>query len=251
MSKAAVIVAGLASLLLLTWLTLLLFQRPIESDLERRATESLSVLDIADLRVEAQGRDLLLHGVLPPQVDAAEVGRLVGQVWGVRAVDIAALRERPLTVEAAQAVPVPLMRERIITLGGPVADPLDADACQRELARIAAGGTLRLAKGTATPDPGSYAVLNELAAAAFRCPRMRIVIGSHTDTRGDAQANLELSRLRAQAVAAFFRLAGIPGERLQPVGYGGARPVADDSIQAGRAVNRRITFAVIPMDGGP
>ncbi|MEM5585408.1 OmpA family protein [Roseibium sp. AS2] len=77
---------------------------------------------------------------------------------------------------------------------------------------------------------------------ALKDPRlrnMRFQIAGHTDLRGTAAYNLDLSRRRAFMVAEFLAaFFSIPRERLVPVGYGESRPVDRYNPDSGR--NRRV-----------
>lgn len=69
-------------------------------------------------------------------------------------------------------------------------------------------------------------------------------VEGHTDSRGSAELNQDLSERRAKNV---IRVAeerfGVEGGRLTAAGYGGSRPVADNGTEEGRAKNRRIEAA--------
>jgi OmpA-OmpF porin, OOP family len=68
-------------------------------------------------------------------------------------------------------------------------------------------------------------------------------VGGHTDSSGDAAANLGLSLARAEAAKAYLVEKGIAAERLETRGYGASKPLASNTDEAGRARNRRIAFA--------
>lgn len=73
-----------------------------------------------------------------------------------------------------------------------------------------------------------------------------IEIQGHTDTLGSAEANLRLSRDRAQAVRDFLHeQEGIPLHRLAVAAYGESKPVADNKSKDGRARNRRVMLVVL------
>jgi len=67
-SRSTVILVGVASLLLLTWITVVLRQAPIQDDLTERVGQALAVHAISGLQIEAEGRDLSLHGELPRRI---------------------------------------------------------------------------------------------------------------------------------------------------------------------------------------
>ncbi len=70
----------------------------------------------------------------------------------------------------------------------------------------------------------------------------RYEIAGHTDSDGSNAYNLALSRRRAQAVVTYLRSRGVPANKMVAVGYGEARPIADNRTEDGKARNRRITF---------
>lgn len=69
-------------------------------------------------------------------------------------------------------------------------------------------------------------------------------LAGHTDNRGSAAANLELSKKRVMAVVKFLVSNGIEAERLRPIGYGESRPLHSNSTKEGRKKNRRIEMSV-------
>ncbi|MBM7062189.1 OmpA family protein [Pseudomonas sp. UL073] len=71
-------------------------------------------------------------------------------------------------------------------------------------------------------------------------PQRVVRIEGYTDSRGDKQENLRLSRARAQAVADALNDLGIDSKRLQVEGFGQEFPVADNASERGRAKNRRV-----------
>ena len=75
-------------------------------------------------------------------------------------------------------------------------------------------------------------------------PSVHVTVGGHTDNQGDAAANRELSTARAEAVADALKKAGGPADRVHAQGFGASRPIADNSTEAGRARNRRVTLEV-------
>ncbi len=68
-----------------------------------------------------------------------------------------------------------------------------------------------------------------------------LVLEGHTDSVGAEEYNQDLSERRANAVEAkLAEVYGIDPERISTVGYGEARPIADNDTEEGRAHNRRV-----------
>jgi OOP family OmpA-OmpF porin len=76
-------------------------------------------------------------------------------------------------------------------------------------------------------------------------PDVRIEISGHTDTDGDRDHNLDLSRRRAEAVKKYLIDQGIASDRIETRGAGPDEPVADNSTKRGKAQNRRIEFKLL------
>lgn len=72
-----------------------------------------------------------------------------------------------------------------------------------------------------------------------------IEISGHTDSVGDDNYNLLLSRRRANAVYAFFTSRGIQERRIKSVGYGETEPSYPNDTPENRAKNRRVEFKII------
>ena len=86
-------------------------------------------------------------------------------------------------------------------------------------------------------------VLLEVAAGILsRDPSIALVIEGHTDSGGAAGENLALSTRRAEAAAEFLTTLGVEADRLDPIGYGESRPVANNGTADGRDTNRRVEF---------
>ena len=81
-------------------------------------------------------------------------------------------------------------------------------------------------------DPGKW-TLNEASKSALEQlgkllddnPNITIELGAHTDMVGDANANLQLSKRRAQAVVDYLAQRGYDVDRLVAKGYGESVPV--------------------------
>lgn len=93
----------------------------------------------------------------------------------------------------------------------------------------------------ATVKPESKAQLEEMAKLLRQSPALRVFIVGHTDNQGGFDANLALSRRRAEAVvAALVKDHKIDAKRLAAQGAANIAPVASNATEAGRGRNRRV-----------
>lgn len=80
-------------------------------------------------------------------------------------------------------------------------------------------------------------------------PQRKVRIEGYSDSRGDTQANLALSRARAQTVADLLVNLGIGAERVEVRGYGERFAVTENASARGRAQNRRVEILFSDADG--
>jgi outer membrane protein OmpA-like peptidoglycan-associated protein len=71
---------------------------------------------------------------------------------------------------------------------------------------------------------------------------VKLEIGGHTDSDGDAAKNVALSQSRADAVKKILVDQGIDAARLTTKGYGSTKPVDVNTTPEGKANNRRVEF---------
>ncbi|MBL7997989.1 MAG: OmpA family protein [Candidatus Kapabacteria bacterium] len=77
-------------------------------------------------------------------------------------------------------------------------------------------------------------------------PKVIIRIEGHTDNRGLASSNRRLSLVRAESVKKYLvEKKQISPKRIQTVGYGDARPIADNATEFGRNLNRRTEVVIV------
>jgi outer membrane protein OmpA-like peptidoglycan-associated protein len=92
--------------------------------------------------------------------------------------------------------------------------------------------------------------LDKIVQAMKDNPTVVIELGSHTDSRGSNQANLDLSDKRAKASAEYIVSQGIDSNRIYGKGYGESRIVnrCKDGVKCREeehAQNRRTEFKVV------
>ena len=89
-------------------------------------------------------------------------------------------------------------------------------------------------------EPVRYDAFNKIAKLAKDYDDFSIIVEGHTDTKGGASKNLQLSESRARSVMSYLTNQGVSPSRITALGKGQEQPVADNRTQAGRAQNRRI-----------
>lgn len=95
-------------------------------------------------------------------------------------------------------------------------------------------------------QPVSVPLLERLATA-MKTPRLeplRFKVEGHTDAKGSARYNEELSARRAQAVVTFLASQGVEGARLEAEGKGFKEPL--DAAQPTAPENRRVRISTLP-----
>jgi outer membrane protein OmpA-like peptidoglycan-associated protein len=99
--------------------------------------------------------------------------------------------------------------------------------------------------GKADIKPESKPSLDQIAEFLKANPTVKLHVVGHTDSVGGFDSNLQLSRRRAEAVAAALVSAyGAEGSRLVANGVASLAPVASNASDEGRAKNRRVELVV-------
>lgn len=88
-------------------------------------------------------------------------------------------------------------------------------------------------------------VLDEGARVLKENPNVKVVIEGHTCSIGTDSYNLGLSERRAKSVEDYFVAKGISKNRMSTVGFGERKPIADNSTEEGRRLNRRVEIKVV------
>lgn len=104
---------------------------------------------------------------------------------------------------------------------------------------------LHFATNKAVIQSSSYQELDELVEYLKNKPHLKIEIAGHTDSDGDKNANMKLSQNRADAVKNYLIKKGISADRLIAKGYGESSPIADNSSESGKALNRRTEIHIL------
>ncbi|UYN99935.1 MAG: OmpA family protein [Devosia sp.] len=140
---------------------------------------------------------------------------------------------------AAASTPV------VETATAPAAEnPAAIEQCRAELAELTSHNAILFQSGAAIIADSARSELDSFAATLSLCPEAPVYVEGHTDSDGEATANLVLSVSRAESVVQALIERGVDAARLYAIGYGESQPVADNATSEGKRSNRRIVISI-------
>jgi outer membrane protein OmpA-like peptidoglycan-associated protein len=116
----------------------------------------------------------------------------------------------------------------------------ELQAKQTERGMLVTLGDVLFEFNRAEIKPTAQAELRKLAEFLQKHPERNVLIEGYTDNVGSATYNATLSQRRAEAVAVALAGLGISSQRIKSVGYGKDFPVAENTTDTNRALNRRV-----------
>ncbi|MDF0666895.1 MAG: OmpA family protein [Nitrospira sp.] len=165
------------------------------------------------------GRSLVVTGQVPGHREKAEVLQAMAPAIraGLRIEDRVVVV--PTTASTSTTVPL--------------------SALQLLLNQVLAKSSIEFEPKSATITTKGQLVLDQIIVLLRRTPDTPIEIGGHTDTVGEAEYNMQLSRRRAEAVKQYLTSHGLTNP-FTTIGYGSTRPLTHGSQQLGLQQNERI-----------
>ena len=245
----------------------------IQRDIQNRAAQNL--LDkgpTPEIAVLADGRDITLSGVVTSENERETAELIAKKTIGVRHInnqislqqDTVASElepeqiavEKPLQAKL-EALPnkfpaLPIAQAKVEPIPKEFA-PLEDDEAQvvEAAAEKAQEKFDQLDFSNITFEKNSTALtvtaqrtLDSAAKALVENPSVNIHVEGHTDSSGNPEGNLRISKKRAQAVVEYLANAGVEKTRIEASGFGDQFPIAPNETQAGRIKNRRIEIKV-------
>lgn len=123
---------------------------------------------------------------------------------------------------------------------------IEIERLQNENLKITMNSEVSFAYNSAKLTPAFHNTLSKVADILTRYPRTTVQITGHTDSRGSAQYNQQLSEQRAQAVKWYLMDRGMASNRISIDGRGESQPRASNDTEAGMQLNRRVEMLIIP-----
>jgi OOP family OmpA-OmpF porin len=97
--------------------------------------------------------------------------------------------------------------------------------------------------GKATIRSHSYPSLNRVAQLLID-KNFSLKLAGHTDNVGSNDANMALSKARAESIKSYLVSKGANASAIEATGYGETQPIATNKTAAGRQQNRRVEFTL-------
>lgn len=149
-------------------------------------------------------------------------------------------------------------------IGNQVGKKMDEQeaAMRRELASVEAANIQRTADvlavtfrsdylfavGSANLNAGSFNEISRVSRVLNQYPDTTIQVAGHTDSTGSEQSNQTLSEQRASNVKNALVGQGVDPNRITTIGFGESAPIADNSSESGRQLNRRVVITIQPRN---
>ncbi len=162
--------------------------------------------------------------------------------------------EQPKEVEVVVEAPKPVEPvKEVDTDGDGIPDSKDKcpefkgdasnNGCPKEEVKVYDYKNIQFEFNSSVLKTSSYAVLETIAQQIKNSGDTKFLVNGHSSAEGTEQRNMALSVDRANAVKAYLVNNGISSGRLMTKGFGEAQPVADNSTESGRVLNRRVEIA--------
>lgn len=126
--------------------------------------------------------------------------------------------------------------------GTPLGDTVDAKGCS---INFTLSGDVLFDTASAKIKPEAYRVLDNLYDQLTSVGVSQLNVIGHADSRGSQAYNQGLSERRAESVRQYLINKGMSPSSLVAKGSGELYPVADNSTEVGRRLNRRVEFEVV------
>ena len=96
-------------------------------------------------------------------------------------------------------------------------------------------------------ESGADKELEQIVDMLEKNPAMEILVEGHTDNQGEWNLNMKLSEDRVRVVKEYLVGKGIAESRIQTKAWGPSKPIASNSNEEKRKLNRRVEFTILKL----
>lgn len=143
--------------------------------------------------------------------------------------------DEPAPVEEVAAAPPPCEPPA-------AGQPISLEGCKLGDTIVLHGVNFEFNKDTLTNN--AKTILDGVADALKSRPDIKVEVDGYTDGKGADAYNLKLSERRAHSVMRYLASHGVAGDRMTSKGFGKENPIADNTTDEGREINRRVELKV-------
>jgi outer membrane protein OmpA-like peptidoglycan-associated protein len=218
--------------------------KKVDADVNRQMSSAEAILGMkydvtSNMALHLGGGTELKNGVSSPDYRVyAGTNICLGPVWGGKELKKRVARKPKLA--PAPAAPEPLLE--------PEAPEVDLNAPPQAdtIETIVIRSLLFVFDSDTEVLEGSKNELSKIINYMQKPPVFtKLVIEGHTDYLGSVEYNRDLSQRRADAAKRYLvRKYNLPADKIEAVGYGESRPVADNGNYQGRQLNRRVELKI-------
>ena len=243
--KRLLIIIGILCLIAITYLCFTSNAPSIEKELTEASNQSLNDNNLKWAQASANGQSIILTGISPSNESKDKAESLVYLVNGVTHIKNEIVIKSNID-KSPTSIVVPEIKNIIVKKdnSNEAVEITEIENCQQQFDNLLASHSIQFQTASAQLSYSSLKLISELSDVAKRCTKYTIVIEGHTDAMGDEQLNKTLSQSRADSVRSELVTLGIAANSLIAIGLGETHPIADNTSDRGRKLNRRIEFKV-------
>ena len=116
---------------------------------------------------------------------------------------------------------------------------------EQEIADVLKVENIQFEVDSSIITPKGIETVKKISVILKKYPNVKMEIGGHTDSDGDAAYNQQLSQERVDMVKKALIEFGLNGDRFTTKGYGESKPLVPNDSPENKAKNRRVEFIII------
>lgn len=232
----------------------------IQQDIGSPTEEHINaIVELTDFTIQADGRDITLDGVVANEDSGTNVKQIASETFSVRQVhnqieiqeksqQLVESDSEKLTQVQVRSLPTNFLilsaQAEYLPEQPPPQESSDGTNTGQMLNQLDFS-SITFKKSSTAPTTDVQKTLDNTATTLLEHPAVKISVEGHTDSSGNPDQNLNLSKQRTQSVADYLSASGIENSRIEVAGFGNQLPISSNQTLASQIQNRRIEIKVI------